>query len=130
MSQEDLWNRLYSGNSVTWRGSSQIPVPNSGCALDLGCGNGKTVISLKEARYHVTGVDFSSVAVDYCRRTFDDSAFEVASICKLPFRDNSFDYVTAVHVLEHLDNAQLADAVDEISRVLRPGGYVFVRCFT
>jgi ubiquinone/menaquinone biosynthesis C-methylase UbiE len=130
MNQEEVWNKLYSGNSVSWRGSSQIPVPNSGCALDLGCGNGKTVISLKEAGYHVTGVDFSSVAIDYCRNTFDDATFEVASVCDLPFEDKSFDYITAVHVLEHLNDDQLADAVSEIARVLRPEGYLFVRCFT
>ncbi|MBP5685903.1 MAG: methyltransferase domain-containing protein, partial [Candidatus Methanomethylophilaceae archaeon] len=39
-------------------------------------------------------------------------------------------YITAVHVLEHLDDESLAKAVAEIRRVLRPSGFVFVRCFT
>ncbi len=130
MRQEDLWDRLYSGNSVTWRGSSQIPVPNTGDALDLGCGNGKTVIGLRESGYRVTGIGFSEVAIDYCKRTFPDSEFRVASVTDIPFEDGSFDYVTAVHVLEHLNDEELERTVEEIRRVLRPDGYVFVRFFT
>ena len=47
----------------------------------------------------------------------------------MPFPDNSFDAVTAVHILEHLDDHQLSDTVSEIRRVLVPGGKVFVRSF-
>ncbi|MDR1954765.1 MAG: class I SAM-dependent methyltransferase, partial [Candidatus Methanoplasma sp.] len=36
---------------------------------------------------------------------------------------------TAVHILEHLNDIQLGDTVKEISRVLVPGGAVFVRSF-
>jgi ubiquinone/menaquinone biosynthesis C-methylase UbiE len=75
-------------------------------------------------------VDFSSVAIDYCRRTFKDSNFVKSSVCELPFGDRSFDYVTAVHVLEHLDDTELSRTVGEIGRVLKGNGYVFVRSFT
>ncbi|MBP5735260.1 MAG: class I SAM-dependent methyltransferase, partial [Candidatus Methanomethylophilaceae archaeon] len=101
MRQEELWNALYSGNPATWRGNTVIPVPNSGKALDLGCGNGKTVSTLLDAGYTVTGVDFSSVAIEQCRERFKKSEFTVASVCDLPFEDDTFDYITAVHVLEH-----------------------------
>ena len=47
----------------------------------------------------------------------------------LPFGDGSFDYVTAVHVLEHLTDEGLRTAAGEIMRVLRPGGYAFIRDF-
>jgi SAM-dependent methyltransferase len=39
---------------------------------------------------------------------------------RLPWDDNSFDRVLAIHVLEHLYN--LPAALEEVSRVLRPGG--------
>ena len=48
----------------------------------------------------------------------------------LPFPDCSFDYVTAVHVLEHVEDSGMQTVADEILRVLRPGGFVFVRSFT
>ena len=130
MRQEDLWDELYSGNPATWRGNTVIPVPNSGKALDLGCGNGKTVSTLLDDGYQVTGVDFSAVAIEQCRNRFKDSEFFISSVCEMPFEDDSFDYITAVHVLEHLDDDDLAKAVNEIRRVLKPSGFVFVRCFT
>jgi len=130
MNQEDIWDEFYSNNSVAWRGNTVIPFPNSGDALDLGCGNGKTVQTLRDAGYSVTGVDFSPVAISQCRDRFGDCRFEVSSICSMPFDDDSFDYITAVHILEHLDDEHLALAAAEVSRILRPGGYVFVRSFT
>ena len=130
MRQEEIWDRLYSGNPTAWRGRTAVPIPNSGDALDLGCGNGKTVRTLIDSGYRVTGVDFSKVAIAQCRERFKGSDFVVTSVCELPFEDRSFDYVTAVHVLEHLDDGSLARAAEEIRRVLRPSGYVFIRSFT
>ena len=130
MKQEELWDALYSGNPATWRGNTVIPVPNTGKALDLGCGNGKTVSTLSDAGYEVTGIDFSAVAIEQCRERFKGSEFFVGTICDMPFDDESFDYITAVHVLEHLDDGSLSRAVSEIRRILKPSGYVFVRCFT
>jgi len=130
MKQSELWDELYSKQDTAWRGNTVIPVPNSGDALDLGCGNGKTVSTLLDEGYDVTGVDFSKVAVEQCRKRFPDSDFVVSPVDRLPFADDSFDYVTAVHVLEHLDDEELKAAVEEIGRVLRPGGFVFVRSFT
>jgi len=130
MKQEELWDALYSGNPATWRGNTVIPVPNSGEALDLGCGNGKTVSTLLDAGYAVTGIDFSSVAIEQCKDRFIGSEFYIGTICDMPFDDSSFDYITAVHVLEHLDDESLERAVSEIRRILKPSGFVFVRCFT
>ena len=130
MRQEEVWDDFYSKNRTAWRGNTVIPVPNTGKALDLGCGNGKTVSTLIDEGYQVTGVDFSSVAVESCRKSFKDSEFVASSILSLPFEDGSFDYVTAVHVLEHLNDEELCQAVSEISRVLKDDGYVFVRSFT
>ena len=106
MNQEALWDGLYSGN-------------------------GKTTSTLLDMGYEVTGIDFSEKAVEYCRSFFGNAAeFRTASATDLPFDDGSFDYVTCVHVLEHLTDEELETAVSEISRVLLPGGYVFVRSFT
>lgn len=130
MTQEELWNDFYSSNRDGWRGNTRIPLPIKGKALDLGCGNGKTVSTLIDEGYDVTGVDFSEVAIEQCRNRFKEADFVVASVCDLPFEDDSFDFVTAVHVLEHLDDEDLKRAVSEIRRVLKKGGYVFIRAFT
>ncbi len=130
-SQASLWDSLYRSNSRTWRGNARVPLPvKSGDALDLGCGNGKTVRTLADSGFRVTGVDFSSEAVEICRKQFQGRAeFVRSDITGLPFGDCSFDYVTAVHVLEHLDSDCLRAASEEVLRVLRPGGWLFVRSF-
>lgn len=131
MSQTALWNDLYHKNRQMWRGNSRIPIPvQSGKALDLGCGNGKTVSTLLDNSLDVTGIDFSSKAVESCRSIFGDKAeFVESDVSNIPFDDSSFDYVTAVHILEHIDDDAMRQVSDEIRRILRPGGYLFIRSF-
>lgn len=50
----------------------------------------------------------------------DDIALVLADITALPFADRSFDYVFVSHVLEHVDDDEMA--AREVLRVLRPGG--------
>ena len=133
MDQRELWDGFYRANGVAWRGNSRVPDPlcGRGDALDLGCGNGKTVSTLVDLGYSVTGVDFSEEAVGLCRASYGDGArFVAADLLDLPFADGSFDYVTAVHVLEHIDEGDMPRAASEIARVMRPGAYLFIRSFT
>lgn len=130
MEQKELWDEVYRRNPRAWRGTSSIPVPCRGRALDVGCGNGKTVSALVEAGMEVTGVDFSTEAIGRCRVAYPKAEFVECDASSLPFPDGSFDLVTAVHVLENLEDGRLEEAASEIGRVLAPGGYLFVRCFT
>lgn len=132
MEQRELWDAFYRSNGRAWRGNARVPDPlgGSGDALDIGCGNGKTSSTLIDLGYSVTGVDFSAEAVDLCRRAHGDrGTFQVADVSHLPFPDRSFDYITAVHILEHVDDGGMDVVRSEILRVLRPGGYLFVRSF-
>ena len=132
MGQEDVWDSFYRSNGRAWRGNCRLPDPfgGSGRALDLGCGSGKSSSALIDMGYEVTGLDFSDEAIGICRDRFPGSAeFVTGDVLALPFQDGSFDYVVAVHVLEHLTDAELAVAAREIMRVLHPGGYAFVRDF-
>ncbi len=130
--QREAWDSLYRSNGRMWRGNCRLPDPldGSGDALDVGCGSGKSADALIGLGYRVTGVDFSPEAVDVCRGRFGDTAkFLVGSVLSLPFDDGSFDYACSVHVLEHIPDADMPTAVSEIRRILRPGGYLFVRDF-
>jgi SAM-dependent methyltransferase len=90
--------------------------------MDVGCGTGLNMKSL--ARYgDVTGVDLSSLALEFCR-TRGHARLVRAPIERLPFADNSFDLVTALDIIEHLDDD--VAGIREIWRVLKPGGRVFV----
>lgn len=90
--------------------------------LDVGCGTG-TMLTHLAAYGKAQGVDIDEEAIGYCR---DRGLTEVrlGSAETLPFEDESFDLVTALDVIEHLDDDTVA--LREIRRVLRPGGLVLV----
>ena len=132
--QREAWNRFYGENSRPWRGVAKIEgleISPGEKALDIGCGNGKTVLALLSGGASVTGLDFSEKAIEYCRRALGGKAEFVLSGCtELPFSDDSFDVVTMVHVLEHLDGTDAERVASEASRVTVPGGRIFVRSFS
>ena len=130
--QEEAWDSFYRSNGRAWRGSCRLPDPlgGSGDALDIGCGSGKSCSTLVDMGYRVTGADMSAEAVSLCSERFGGRAdFVKCDALALPFPDSSFDYVVAVHVLGHIRDADIPRVSSEISRVLRPGGWLFVRDF-
>jgi methionine biosynthesis protein MetW len=92
--------------------------------LDVGCGDGQTSgIWLTDHGAIYTGVDISENALRYARK-FGLCCMQIEDATRLPFLDNTFDAVISVEVLEHLLAPQLA--LEEISRVLVPGGKLIV----
>ena len=95
--------------------------------LDVGCGTGANLEILSEFG-DAEGVDVSTDALSFCRqRGLDQVSLGEAE--KLPYSDQSFDLVTALDVVEHLDD-DLA-GLREMHRVLKPGGHalMFVPAF-
>lgn len=89
--------------------------------LDAGCGGGATMESLR--RYGlVRGMELAKEAVEYNRERGRDVI--EGSIERMPFEDESFDLALALDVIEHVPD-DLA-ALEELSRVLRPGGSLLV----
>lgn len=94
----------------------------AGPVLDLGCGTGAN-LSVAARCGEVVGVDFSEVALGYARRTAGYAALVRGDAGTLPFEGETFGWVLALDVLEHLDDEA---AMAEIMRVLRPGGRALV----
>ncbi|WP_067497400.1 class I SAM-dependent methyltransferase [Actinoplanes sp. TFC3] len=97
--------------------------------LDLGCGHGKNTRILRRWGHEVAGIDVSPLAVERCRVYVPGTRFEVASADDLPFDSDSFDAVVDVGCLHYLDDDTRRRSVDEICRVLRPGGVLHSRMF-
>ena len=86
--------------------------------LDIGCGTGTMLDAL--GRFgEVDGVDTEPAAVEFCHR-HGHPRVELYSGGRLPHPDGSFDLVTMLDVIEHVDDDQTM--LGEARRVLRPGG--------
>jgi SAM-dependent methyltransferase len=89
--------------------------------LDVGCGTGANLQMLSSFGV-AEGVDISPEALDFCRAR-GLSKVKEGAIESLPFEDASFDLVTGLDVIEHLDDD--VAGLREVLRVLRPGGRAF-----
>jgi arsenite methyltransferase len=93
--------------------------------LDVGCGSGWATRLLADRAVHgrVTGIDISDEMVSIARessQTYKNVDFKVASAEQLPFADNEFNHAFSMESLYYYKN--IPEALDEIHRVLRPGG--------
>ncbi|HXC72000.1 MAG TPA: class I SAM-dependent methyltransferase [Pyrinomonadaceae bacterium] len=90
--------------------------------LDVGCGTGANLLLLSKYG-DAEGVDISEDALAFCRERGLDKV-RLGAAEALPYEDGTFDLVTALDVVEHLDD-DLA-GLTELRRVLRPGGRVLL----
>jgi arsenite methyltransferase len=98
--------------------------------LDVGCGPGFYATELLAdvgSNGAVVGIDTSSAMLAAAKRRCegrDNASFQEGSVTSLPLEERSFDRVLCVQVLEHV--SEVAGALAELHRVLRPGGRAVV----
>ncbi len=90
-----------------------------GVALDLGCGTGAGLRKLERDGRRVLGLDLRPEGLAATRRQRPECWLVQADADSLPLGDATVDLITALDVLEHVDDRA---ALAEIRRVLRPGG--------
>jgi SAM-dependent methyltransferase len=90
--------------------------------LDVGCGTGAN-LKMLAAYGSAEGVDISPQAVEFCRERGLDSV-KLGAIEQLPYEDGSFELVTALDVIEHLDDD--VAGLREMRRVLGRDGRVLL----
>lgn len=90
--------------------------------LDVGCGTGAN-LKMLAAYGKAEGVDISPQAVEFCRQRGLDSV-KLGAAENLPYDDDSFELVTALDVIEHLDDD--VDGLREMRRVLRHDGRILL----
>lgn len=93
--------------------------PRRNRVLDVGCGTG--LMLSKAATLKPIGLDFSHLALKFCRSR-DARNLVRGDVIHLPFADGSLDLILALDLMEHVERDDLL--IREFNRVLRPGGYL------
>ncbi|MXZ82353.1 MAG: class I SAM-dependent methyltransferase [Synechococcus sp. SB0666_bin_14] len=100
--------------------------------LDFGCGPGTISVGLAKAVApgELQGVDIEASQIAMAQAAaqaggHDNAHFQVGDVTNLPFADNTFDVAHCHAVLMHVPN--LAQALAEVQRVLKPGGILSAR---
>ena len=102
-----------------------IPLNGSTPLLDFGCGCGRVTRAFADLGPAVHGTDLNPRLVEWCRDHLPFGRFEVNGLAPpLPFEDGRFAVAYALSVFTHLPES-LQDAwMQELRRVVRPGGHV------
>lgn len=104
-----------------------LKVEQFGAILDFGCGVGRIMRhwrTVKGPAWH--GSDYNPALVDWCKSNLKFSKFQVNTLSgELPYEAETFDFIYAFSVFTHLSEALQFFWINELWRVLKPGGYVW-----
>lgn len=89
-----------------------------GRLLDVGCGNGRFLRTMRNLGWEVNGVEFSDDGVRVCRKA--ELPVHHGDLASAVFPDAHFDVITVRHVIEHIPEPQ--PFLSELARLLKPGG--------
>lgn len=92
--------------------------------LDIGCGRGEWLEVLREEGFEARGVELNHAMVEQCAERGLDAADADAIAYLQGLPPGSLRAVTGFHFIEHLPFETLIRLLDEITRVLKPGGLV------
>jgi ubiquinone/menaquinone biosynthesis C-methylase UbiE len=133
--QDKVWDRDYRLRGSLWsKDARDLPKGLDGkVVLEAGVGNGKTLKAiLKQNPKEVFAFDFSPHALNLCRKGLNSQTnliLDVADIRALPYDDSLFDAAVLYYILDNLLANERTKAVNEVRRVLRPGGRVLFADF-
>jgi ubiquinone/menaquinone biosynthesis C-methylase UbiE len=116
----DYYAKIKADNLAAWF-PQLVHAPIS--ILDFGCGDGMmtgfVAQTFKNAK--VFGVDPSSKSIDIARKNYPHATFDVSD-SKIPLPSGQFDLVCAAGVFHHIPFNEHQSYLNEIFRVLKPGG--------
>ena len=129
----DIWSEQYDTNVNRTRDLEALSLRKTldnirfDRCLEIGCGTGKNSEWLLTKAKHITAVDISEGMLAVARTKISSKAihFLQADINKSwTFADQKFDLICFSLVLEHIEN--LSSIFRKVSRVITPGGYVYI----
>jgi tellurite methyltransferase len=103
--------------------------------LDAGCGEGRNLFYFIRNGFSVSGIDHNASAIQMLQFSarslnpaFSPTEFKVGKLEELPWQDQAFDAIICSAVLHFAENEKhFFTMADELIRVLKPGGSLFIR---
>ena len=96
--------------------------------LDVGCGNGRLLLYLAaylhDYEFHGVDIDPKKISKNQKQNKFSNVRFHCTSADKLPFDNEYFDIITCTNAIT--DFPLKVRALDEMYRVLKPGGQLYI----
>jgi SAM-dependent methyltransferase len=129
------WDRRYADKGLLWSGEpnrllvAEVAGLPPGRALDLACGEGRNAFWLAERGWHVTGVDFSQVAIEKARSHASDNGVAgvelvCADLLEYEPKQEAFDLVVALYL--QLPAAERRAVLSKAAAAVAPGGTLLV----
>jgi ubiquinone/menaquinone biosynthesis C-methylase UbiE len=108
-----------------------FPVKQGEKVLDLGCGWGRVLKPVLDRDVFGVGMDISENMLELSKKHLNSNGYTPILLrgdgTMLPIKDNSFDTVYSLLVLQHLSKENGKDVLKEIRRVLKPNGVAYIR---
>ncbi len=98
-----------------------------GLILDIGCGAGYYMSAFNSLGYKTYGIDNDSEALKISSKHGGVTNIDLSKSIKLPFKDNTFDFVFIKSVLEHTFNPE--EMIKEINRVCKSRVFILVPAY-
>lgn len=95
----------------------------SGLIVDTGCGNGRDTEVFAKEGFQVLGIDYSSKEITKAKKKNPKLKFEVQDVEKLNLHDSSVNAFFMINVIHYVKKKE---AIQEILRTLKKGGYFFI----
>lgn len=94
--------------------------------LDIGCWSGQIEkLAIKDVK-EIVGIDPGKDAIEFAKKQIPKARFMVGTIDNIPFRNNSFDVVLLLEVLEHTPQGRELVGLKEINRVLKKNAFLLL----
>lgn len=99
---------------------------NSKKVLDVGCGTGQLVRYFQNHGFNAYGIDNSRIALKKAHQKNKAEKLILSPATKLPFKNETFDFLCAISLIEHLNKNGAEEFLKETKRILKKGGHLFL----
>ena len=98
--------------------------------LDFGCGLGRHAVFFAKQGFQVSAFDLSEDGIGHLEQWAQREGLQIrlhtADMLNLPYEDASFDCIFAYHVISHTDTQGMKTILQQIRRILKPGGEIYL----